>query len=131
MAATGAEHLPGAAAEPGPHMGAGTIITDVQDQQTGPAVPVPQPSLAQKVSAIIQDSTSERNHKYFNPPTEARYLSNRNLARETKGPMSHVGEYELPIGPADITLDSTSCPSNFDHSLTYVSFYGDIDSLPT
>jgi len=92
-------------------------------QPTGSPVPATEPSLAEKVSAIINNSASERNHKYFNPPTEARYLSNRNVARAMEGPMSPVAQYERPIGPSDIDLDSTSCPSNFDPPFTFVRLY--------
>jgi len=92
-------------------------------QPTGSTVPATEPSLVEKVSAIINNSASERNHKYFNPPTEARYLSNRNVTRAMEGPMSPVAQYERPIGPSDIDLDSTSCPSNFDPPFTFVRLY--------
>ena len=92
-------------------------------QPMGSMVSTMEPSLVEKVSAIINNSVSERNHKYFNPPTEAHYLSNRNVTRAMEGPMSPVAQYERPIRPSDIDLDSTSCPSNFDPPFTFVHLY--------
>jgi hypothetical protein len=98
-------------------------------QPSGPTVTAADPSLAEKVSAIIKHSSSERNHKYFNPPPEARYLLNRNIARVTEGPMSPVAQYEGQIGPSDINLDSTCCSSNFDPPFTFVRLYTEIAFL--
>jgi len=62
-------------------------------------------------------------NKYFQPPPEARYLDNRNINTAKEGHVSAVGEYEQPLEPADINLDSTRCTSNFDPPLTLVSIY--------
>ena len=89
-------------------------------QLTGSMVSATEPSLVEKVSVIINNSASERNQKYFNPPTEARYLLNRNVTRAIEGPMSPVAQYKRPIGPSDIDLDSTSC---LDPPFTFMHLY--------
>ena len=80
------------------------------------------PSLSELVAAVISDSALGKGSKYFRPPPESRYISNRNVY-SAEGPMAATAAYERPAVPTDIQLDSTSCFSNFDPPIIFVSLY--------
>jgi len=86
------------------------------------SVPAVRPSLSEIVDAVI-DASSWTRPKYFNPPPESRYLSNRNVSLRTEGPMRPVASYEQPLLPSDINLDSTTCLSKFDPPIKFVSLF--------
>jgi len=67
----------------------------------------PEITLSELVAGIIDASTSPRG-KHFNPPPEARFVSNRNVSIEDDGPMASIALGETTVGPFDIDLDSTS-----------------------
>jgi hypothetical protein len=73
------------------------------------------PSLPEIVQSLIWAS-SEGEGKYFDPPPEARYLSNRNIDMRRL-----VSTEDDPIQPSDIDLDSTECYSNFHPPIKFVS----------
>ena len=91
------------------------------------STPLDEPSLSDIIAAVIHASSSPRTDKYFRPPPEARYVSNRNVYKTMESPMASVASYEQPLVPSDIQLDSTKCTSNFDPPITFVSNY--IESL--
>jgi hypothetical protein len=82
---------------------------------------VEKPSLSDIVAAVIEASSSSGPNKYFRPPPEARFMTNRNIYTRKEGPMASVAAYEQPIRPSDIQLDSTRCYSNFDPPIKFVS----------
>ena len=67
----------------------------------------PEITLSELVAGIIDASTSPRGN-HFNPPPEARFMSNRNVSIEDDGPMASVALGETTVGPFDVDLDSTS-----------------------
>jgi len=81
-------------------------------------------TLSQLVAGIIEGSTSPRAMgEYFNPPPEARYISNRNICSRGEGSMESdaFGERGLLF---DMDLDSTSEASNLSPPpFTFVSTY--------
>ena len=77
------------------------------------------PSIPDVVDAIVFFSTCETD-KYFQPPSEARYICNRNIDRRKPGPMTPVTTLENKIQPTDIELDSITCTSNFDPPFQFV-----------
>jgi hypothetical protein len=98
-----------------------TWLTSLHED--APPAAMDEPSLSDIVSAIIEDSSYPKTHKFFKPPPEARYWSNRNVYTAKEGPMQPVAAYERPLRPVDIDLDSTTCISNFDPPITFVSIY--------
>ena len=77
------------------------------------------PSVRDVVDAIVFFSTSGMD-KYFQPPSEARYICNRNIDRKKPGPMTPVTHFENKIQPPDIELDSITCTSNFEPPFQFV-----------
>ena len=68
-------------------------------------------TLSQVVAEIIDVSTSSCG-RYFNPPPEARFISNRNVSTRGEVPMASATSSEQATGPFDVDLDSTTEASN-------------------
>ena len=64
-------------------------------------------TLSELVAGIIDASTSTKG-KDYNPPPEARFISNRNPCTQDERPMESVAFREGEVRPFDIDLDSTS-----------------------
>jgi len=85
-------------------------------------------TLSELVAGIIDASTFKE--KDYNPPPEARYISNRNIRTQDKGPMESAAFGEREVGPFDIDLDSTSEASNLSSPpFTFVSQRTELSSI--
>jgi hypothetical protein len=79
-----------------------------------------QVTLSELVAEIMHVSTTPSG-RYFNPPPEARFISNRNKYR---APTASVTPGEQATGPFNIDLDSTTeAPNLSAPPFTFVSSY--------
>ena len=90
---------------------------------TAVAMPDTEPILSELVAEIMHVSTTQIG-RYFNPPLEARFISNRNVSSQWQAPMKSVTANEQATGPFDINLDSTTeGPCFSTPPFTFVSGY--------
>jgi len=90
---------------------------------TAMAMPDTEPTLSELVAEIMHVSTTQIG-RYFNPPPEARFISNRNVSTHSQEPMKSVTHSEQATGPLDINLDSTTeGPCFSTPPFTFVSGY--------
>jgi len=81
-----------------------------------------EPTLSELVAEIMDVSTSHSG-KYFDPPPEARFISNRNVSTRVEAPVVSVTSIER-AAPFDVDLDSTTEASNLSAPpFTFVSGY--------
>ena len=82
-----------------------------------------EPTLSELVAEIMHVSTTQIG-RYFNPPPEARFISNRNVSSQRQVPMKSVTPNEQATGPFNINLDSTTeGPCFSTPPFTFVSGY--------
>ena len=80
-------------------------------------------TLSELVAEIMDVSTAPSG-KYFDPPPEARFMSNRNVAARNEGPITSVAFSEQSAGPFDVELDSTTeVPNLSAPPFSFVSDY--------
>jgi hypothetical protein len=90
---------------------------------TAVSMPDTEPTLSELVAEIMHVSTT-RSGRYFIPPPEARFISNRNVSSQRQAPMKSVTPNEQATGPFDINLDSTTEGASFSTPpFTFVSGY--------
>ena len=89
-----------------------------------PGVEISDPITLSQVVAEIMDVSTSSSGKYFDPPPEARFISNRNVSTRGEAPAASVTSSEQATGPFDVDLDSTTEPSNLSAPpFTFVSGY--------
>jgi len=80
-------------------------------------------TLSELVAEIMHVSTT-RSGRYFTPPPEACFTSNRNISAQRQAPMASLTPGEQAKGPFDINLDSTTeAPNLSAPPFTFVSAY--------
>ena len=89
-----------------------------------PGVEISDPITLSQVVAEIMDVSTSPSGKYFDPPPEARFISNRNVSTRGEAPTASVTSSRQAMGPFDVDLDSTTEPSNLSAApFTFVSGY--------
>jgi len=69
------------------------------------------------------DVSTSPSGKYFNPPPEARFISNRNISTQVEAPVVSVTSIEQET-PFDVDLDlTTEAPNLSTPPFTFVSDY--------